>query len=257
MTPIIVWPRVSKVIVVTRAMPGAARRTPSMAALISLRSDIVSIQMRSTPPATSDAACSRKTSTASSYSSVPSGATISPLGPMSPATSAVPAGGVGPRRGARMAAVRLSSSTRSRRPCRRKPQPVAAERVGQQDARAGVEVAALDAPDDVRVGQVPDLGRIAELEAGREQHRAHRAVGEDRAALVEHGAEAGAGSAAVDGQTGGAVGERDRVDLDGRAGLGGAVTGGRARTVGSAASHGRSMIAAGRPAPDRASSREA
>ena len=34
-TPIIVWPRVSKVIVVIRAMPGETRRTPSMAALIS------------------------------------------------------------------------------------------------------------------------------------------------------------------------------------------------------------------------------
>ena len=65
-TPIIVWPRVSNVIVAMSAMPGDARRTPSIAALISLRSDIVSIQMRSTPPATSDAACSRKMSTASS-----------------------------------------------------------------------------------------------------------------------------------------------------------------------------------------------
>ena len=155
-----------------------------MAALISLRSDIVSIQMRSTPPATSDAACSRKTSTASSYSSVPSGATISPLGPMSPATSAVPpAAWTSARR--RMAAVLLSSSTRSCRPCSREPQPVATERVGQQDPRAGSQVAALDATHDVRVGQVPGLGRVAELEAGGEQHRAHRPVGEDRAALVE------------------------------------------------------------------------
>ena len=37
----------------------------------------------------------------------------------------------------------------------------------------------MDPPDDVRMAQVPDLGRIAELEAGREEHRAHRAVGED------------------------------------------------------------------------------
>ena len=65
-TPIIVWPRVSKVIVATSAIPGEAWRTPSIAALISERSDIVSIQMRSTPPATSEAACSRKMSTASS-----------------------------------------------------------------------------------------------------------------------------------------------------------------------------------------------
>ena len=49
-TPIIVWPRVSKVMVAMSAMLGDARRTPSIAALISFRSDIVSIQMRSTPP---------------------------------------------------------------------------------------------------------------------------------------------------------------------------------------------------------------
>ena len=65
-TPIIVWPRVSNVIVVISAIPGDTRRTPSMAALISVRSDIVSIQIRSTPPATSAAACSAKMSTASS-----------------------------------------------------------------------------------------------------------------------------------------------------------------------------------------------
>ena len=42
----------------------------------------------------------------------------------------------------------------------------------------------MDPPDDRALGQgdVPHLGRIAELEPGREEHRAHRAVGEDRRA---------------------------------------------------------------------------
>ncbi len=186
-----------------------------MAALISLRSDIVSIQMRSTPPATSDAACSRKTSTASSYSSVPSGATISPLGPMSPATRASPPAASGPRARRRMAAVRLSSSTRSWRPCRRQPQAVAAERVGQDDARAGGQVAALDPAHDIRVGQVPGLRRVAELESGREEHRAHRPVGQDRTALVEERPESGAGRPAVDGPAGGEVREEVRIDRSG------------------------------------------
>jgi hypothetical protein len=64
-TPIIVWPRVSKVIVVINGSAGAAVCTPSMAARISSRSDIVSIQIRSTRPATSAAACSAKIATAS------------------------------------------------------------------------------------------------------------------------------------------------------------------------------------------------
>ena len=45
----------------------------------------------------------------------------------------------------------------------------------------------MDPADHVRVTQVPDLGRVAELEAGREQHRAHRSVGQDRPAGGEQG----------------------------------------------------------------------
>ena len=60
------------------------------------------------------------------------------------------------------------------------PHPVATERVGHEDLRPGVEVAAMDPADDVRLGQVPDLGRVAEHQAVGEEHRAHRAVGEDR-----------------------------------------------------------------------------
>jgi hypothetical protein len=74
---------------------------------------------------------------------------------------------------------------------KREAEAVAAERVGQQDPRAGVEVAAVDAPDDVRVLEVPDLGRVTELEAVREQHGAHRAVGEDRGRGREQLAPAG------------------------------------------------------------------
>ena len=57
------------------------------------------------------------------------------------------------------------------------PQAVAAERVGQQDPRPGIEIAAVDAPDDVGLGQVPELRRIAEREPRGEQHRPHRTVG--------------------------------------------------------------------------------
>ena len=64
-TPIIVCPRVSKVIVAISGTRGETSRTPSIAARTSSRSDIVSIQIRSTPPAINAAACSAKMSTAS------------------------------------------------------------------------------------------------------------------------------------------------------------------------------------------------
>jgi hypothetical protein len=59
-------------------------------------------------------------------------------------------------------------------------QAVPAERVGHDDLRPGVEIATLDPADDLRLGQVPDLWRVAELEAVLEQHRAHGPVGHDR-----------------------------------------------------------------------------
>ena len=183
------WPRVSNVIVAMIGMSADTWRTPWIAAPISDRCDIVSIQITSTPPAMSAAACSAKTSTASSSDSVPSGAMISPVGPMSPATSArPPAASTSSRR--RIAAVRFSSPTRSCEAVEPEPKAVAAERVRHDDPRARLEVAALDPPNDLRLADVPDLRRIAELEARREQHRAHRPVGEDRAALVEQGAPA-------------------------------------------------------------------
>ena len=116
-TPIIVWPRVSNVIVATTGVAGEARRAPAIAAAISARSDIVSIQNRSAPPAARAPACSANTSIAASRSRVPSGAMISPLGPMSPATSASTPAAVTSAR-SRIAAVRLSCSTRSSSRCR-------------------------------------------------------------------------------------------------------------------------------------------
>src|SRR4029450_6327469 len=62
---------------------------------------------------------------------------------------------------------------------------IAAERVGRPDPGTGVEVAAMDCPYDVRVRKVPDLGGVAELEPGLEEHRAHGPIREDRASRVE------------------------------------------------------------------------
>ena len=67
------------------------------------------------------------------------------------------------------------------------------------------------------MGEVPDLGRVAELEAVGEEHRAHRPVGHDRLASVEQRPEPGARRAAVEGEARRPVGERDRVDIGGRA----------------------------------------
>ena len=69
---------------------------------------------------------------------------------------------------------------------------IAAERVGQHDAGTGVEIAPMNTPDHVRLGQVPELGRITELETGREQHGAHGAIGERRCAGVQNRVPAGA-----------------------------------------------------------------
>ena len=68
-------------------------------------------------------------------------------------------------------------------PVEPEPEPVAAERVRHDDPRPRLEVTAVDAADHVGVGDVPGLGRVAELESRGEEHRAHRAVCEDRAAL--------------------------------------------------------------------------
>ena len=183
-TPIIVWPRVSKVIVAMIGIDGSAARTPSMAAVISARSDIVSIQMQSTPPAASEA---RLLGEAGHCLVVleraerrhDQAARPDVAGHERRAAGRVDLGaqqdGGGP--------VQLVDAILVAREA--EPEAIAAEGVGEQDAGTGVEVAAMDAAHDVRVGQVPDLRRIAELEAGLEEHRAHRAVGEDGATAVE------------------------------------------------------------------------
>jgi hypothetical protein len=107
------------------------------------------------------------------------------------------------------------------------PQPVPAERVRHDDPRAGLEVTAVDPPDDLRLADVPDLRRIAELEAGREQHRAHRTVGDDRPALVEERPPAGIGRTrlrrlALDDRS-----ARRRTRRDGVGGIGGTRPGSR------------------------------
>ena len=77
------------------------------------------------------------------------------------------------------------------------PHPVATERVGHEDLRPGVEVAAMDPPDDVGLRQVPDFGRVAEHQAVGEEHRAHRTVGDDRPVRGDQVAPALARGAAV------------------------------------------------------------
>ena len=194
-TPIIVWPRVSKVIVATRGMPGATRRTPSMAALISVRSDIVSIQIRSTPPATSAAACSAKTSTPLRVVEGAGGRHDRPARPDVTGDERLAS-----------ASVDLAAKEDRRRlvdlgdpaleAMEPQSQPVAAERVGHHDPGAGLEVPAVDPPDDVGMAEIPDLRRVAELQAGREQHRAHRAIGKDRLTVRQECLPASPGGAA-------------------------------------------------------------
>ena len=66
----------------------------------------------------------------------------------------------------------------------------------------------MDPPDELRLADVPRLGRIAELQAGREQHRAHGAVGDDHRIRIDQ-REPGLGlGAIVDGAARGDVRER-------------------------------------------------
>src|SRR6185369_4310616 len=66
-------------------------------------------------------------------------------------------------------------------PVQLEAEAVAAEGIREQDLSARVGIGALDAPDDLRVLEVPDLGWIAELEPVGHEHRAHRPVCHDRA----------------------------------------------------------------------------
>ena len=69
--PLPFYPRVSKVMLAMMGRRGEACLTPSIAARTSSRSDIVSIQMTSAPPAVSATACSAKPATASTTATHP------------------------------------------------------------------------------------------------------------------------------------------------------------------------------------------
>ena len=84
-TPIIVRPLVSILIEKTTGRPVVF--APAKAARASSNDDRVSIQIRSAPPSRSAFACSAKASVAASMDRVPVGSKISPVGPISPATS--------------------------------------------------------------------------------------------------------------------------------------------------------------------------
>ena len=73
-------------------------------------------------------------------------------------------------------------------------QPVGPEREGLDEVRAGVEVLAVDRPDEVRAGRRQLVQAGALRDAAREQQRAHAAVRQERA-IGEAGSEAGAGLA--------------------------------------------------------------
>src|SRR3990170_2675108 len=69
------------------------------------------------------------------------------------------------------------------------PQPVATERVREDDPRPRVEVGPVDLPDHRALGkgETPHLGRIPELESGRKEHRAHRPVRKDGCPAPDEG----------------------------------------------------------------------
>jgi hypothetical protein len=148
---------VSNVIVVTRAMPGATRRTPSIAAFISLRSDIV------LDPDEIDATGRERGGLLPEHVDrdlvVERPQRLDDLSAWSDVAGdeGRPAGGVHlrPSEDRGRAVQLIDPFAEAMQP---EPKPVGAERVGQQDPRAGLEVTALDAPDDFGVGQVPDLG---------------------------------------------------------------------------------------------------
>ena len=179
LTPIIVWPRVSKVIVVMSAIPGDDAPDALDGGL-----DLAQVGHRLDPDQVDPARHE--------------GGGL--LGEDVDRLVVVERAGRGEDRAARtdvarderVAAGRVDLAAQEDRrglvelrdtvlqPVQAEAHAVATERVGHEDLRPGVEVAAVDAPDDVGLGQVPDLGRVTEQQAVGEQHRAHRAVGDDR-----------------------------------------------------------------------------
>ena len=155
----------------------AAARTSSGA-------DIVSIQMTSAPPAASPSICSRKTATASSWVSAPSGSNRSPVGPTEPATTTGrSAASATPR--AMAAAALASSATRCS----------ARWRANRLRLHPNVLVRMMSAPASTkrwcrlatRAGMVdvPELRRLTGLEPHLEVVRARRPVGEEHRSGTE------------------------------------------------------------------------
>ena len=139
-TPIIVWPRVSKVIVATSAIPGAAWRTPSMAALIS-----VEIGHRLDPDEVHAAGDERRGLLAEDVDGLVVGERPERLDDLAGRSDVAGHERVAARRvdlGAEQdgrGAVELVDAVTV--PAEAQPGPVATERVGQQDLRPGLDVA--------------------------------------------------------------------------------------------------------------------
>ncbi|OPZ41316.1 MAG: hypothetical protein BWY94_02458 [Actinobacteria bacterium ADurb.BinA094] len=103
--------------------PPAAATASSTAMVASVRSNIVSMLRRSTPPATKARACSLKVTRRASGSALPIGLTIWPHGPMSPATKR-PGNSRSRTATASRAPAWLSSTARDARPCAARRMPV-------------------------------------------------------------------------------------------------------------------------------------
>ena len=99
-----------------------------------------------------------------------------------------PAGVVGDRPGkARRGAVQ--GADLRLRAMQAEAETIGAEAVGQNEIRAGVDEALVHRAHALRLLQVPQLGRCAGLEAEREQAGAHGAVGDHHGLAREQGAE--------------------------------------------------------------------
>ena len=178
-----VRPAVSKLIVPHHGAP--VREMPSDAARYSSGAEMVSTQSRSAPPASRPRACSSNMSAAASMVRGPCGAMISPVGPSSP-RPAPAAGGIGGLAGDGGGdAVELVGPALGLV----QPQPagVAAEAVGQEQVAAGVDRAVVERADLGRLGLVPELRRLAGLEAHVEQRGAGGAVGQQPGPFGEQG----------------------------------------------------------------------
>ena len=71
------------------------------------------------------------------------------------------------------------------------PEPVASERVREDDVGAGVHVGTMDPHDPLRIAHVQQLEACADRLALLDQRRAHAAVGQQRP-FGEEGSERGA-----------------------------------------------------------------